>query len=75
MMKNPTKPFGTAGKRKIQPVKPGRKLTPSDYMDALGAFKGTVGTPQGAAPRGGIGINPVKPKTYKPKKVPGKRKP
>jgi len=43
MMKNPTKPFGTAGKRKIQPVKPGRKLTPSDYMDAFGATKATIG--------------------------------
>lgn len=41
-MKNPTKPFGTAGKRKIQPVKPGIKPT-FDNMDALGATKSTIG--------------------------------
>jgi hypothetical protein len=47
MMKNPTKPFGTAGKRKIQPVKPGMKF---DNMDAFGATKVTGGKKKIAVP-------------------------
>jgi hypothetical protein len=46
-MKNPTKPFGTAGKRKIQPVKPGMKF---DNMDAFGAAKVTGGKKKIAVP-------------------------
>jgi len=40
MKKLPTAP--KTGK-KIMPVKSKSKMSPSDYMDAFGAFKGTVG--------------------------------
>jgi hypothetical protein len=79
MMKNPTKPLGTAGKRKIQPVKATKQLDlkamqANQLRNQLANFNSGKTRTSVQRPSG-VSINPVRPGTYKPKKVTTKRKP